>query len=63
MLIKYSTPIRGTCDKVCLNIGVSATLETIVLYIYTLSNLAGVLPLCFLHSFMGLVVQEDLKAW
>ena len=47
-------------NKVCLNVGVSATLETIVLYIYTFPNHTGGAPLVLLVLLHGAGDSEGL---
>ena len=48
-------------NKVCLNVGVSATLETIVLYIYTFPNCTGGVPLVLLVLLCGAGDSEGLE--
>ena len=40
-------------NKVCLNFGVSATLDTIVLYVYTFPNCTGGAPFVLLALLLG----------
>ena len=40
-------------NKVCLNLGASATLDTIVLYIYTFPNCTGGAPFVLLALLLG----------